>query len=324
VEDARVNLSRCTIYAPIDGVVMQRATEVGKTVAASLNAPTLFVIANELAKMQIVAAVAEADVGKIEEKQNVTFIVDAYPTREFRGRVSQIRNYPKTASNVVTYETIIDVSNEDLKLKPGMTANVSIIVAERKGALRIPNAALRARVPEEFLVSTRKAEAGEAKAAAPAKEITPEERRKIMQEIFAEVGFSREGGSRPTPEQLAKVQELAKARGIEFDPSRMGGGGRRGERNSQASSSTETTPVRTVFRLLPPLGNKPQIEAVSIKTGITDSMSTEVIEGLKEGDTLVTTMVINGAAPGAQAGGAASNPFAPRTGGPGGGGGGRR
>jgi len=290
-------------------------TEVGKTVAASLNAPTLFVIANELAKMQIVAAVAEADVGKIEEKQNVTFIVDAYPTREFRGRVSQIRNYPKTTSNVVTYETIIDVSNEDLKLKPGMTANVSIIVAERKGALRITNAALRARVPEEFLVTTKNSEGGEAKAAAPVKEVSPEERRKIMQEIFAEVGYSREGGGRPTPEQLAKVQELAKARGIEFDPARMGGG-RRGERGGQASSSTETTPVRTVFRLLAPVGNKPQIEAVSIKTGITDSMSTEVVEGLKEGDTLVTTLVVNGVAPGAQAG-ATSNPFAPRTGGTG-------
>ena len=318
VEDARVNQSRCTIYAPIDGIVMQRATEVGKTVAASLNAPTLFVIANELAKMQIVAAVAEADVGTIAEGQPVTFKVDAYPLRDFKGRVSQIRNYPKTSSNVVTYETIIDVNNEDLKLKPGMTANVSIIVAQRKGALRIMNSALRARVPEEF-VMTKKGEEKPGKPETATKEIAPEERRKIMQQIFAEVGYSREAG-RPTAEQLTKIQELAKARGIEWDPSRMGGGRRAG--GSGGTASAEPVATRTVYKLLASDALKPQIEAVTVKVGITDSMSTEVIEGLSEGDTLITTLVVAGGSPASS--GAASNPFAPRGGAGGGGGGGRR
>jgi HlyD family secretion protein len=147
VKKAQVDLARCTIYAPIDGMVISRNVNVGQTVAASLSAPTLFIIANDLSKMQIEANVAEADIGVIEIDQDVDFTVDAFQGQIFHGKVSQIRNAPKIEQNVVTYETIIDVSNAKLKLKPGMTANVSIVVARRTDTLKIPNAALRFRPP---------------------------------------------------------------------------------------------------------------------------------------------------------------------------------
>jgi HlyD family secretion protein len=145
---AQVDLARCKIYAPIDGVVISRNVNVGQTVAASLSAPTLFVIANDLSKMQIEADVAEADIGVVEENQEAEFTVDAFPGRTFHGKVSQIRNAPKADQNVVMYVTVIDVSNPGLKLKPGMTANVSIIVARRDNVLKLPNAALRFRPPK--------------------------------------------------------------------------------------------------------------------------------------------------------------------------------
>ena len=147
-ETAKVTLSRCSMYSPIDGSVITRNVDVGNTGAASLSAPTLFQIANDLTNMQIDAAVSEADIGSVQDKQHVTFGVDAYPNRQFRGVVSQIRNSPKTSQNVVIYSTMIDVPNHDLKLKPGMTANVSIVVATRPGALKIANSALRVRIPE--------------------------------------------------------------------------------------------------------------------------------------------------------------------------------
>jgi HlyD family secretion protein len=150
VELAKVNLEYCTIYSPVDGMVISRNVDVGQTVAASLNAPTLFVIANDLAKMQIDADVAESDIGGVEESQKVDFTVDAFPNRTFHGTVVQVRNSPITVQNVVTYDTVIGVKNADLKLKPGMTANVSIIVAERSDVLRVPNAALRFHPPESM------------------------------------------------------------------------------------------------------------------------------------------------------------------------------
>ncbi|HYD85323.1 MAG TPA: efflux RND transporter periplasmic adaptor subunit, partial [Opitutus sp.] len=148
VESAKIDLSRCTIYSPVDGIVLSRQVDVGKTVAASFNTPVLFTIANDLTKMQIVGAIAEADIGNVEVGQPVNFTVDAFPNRQFRGRVSSIRNSPQTVQNVVTYDTIIDVRNDDQKLRPGMTANVSVVIAHRPAALRIPNNALRVRLPD--------------------------------------------------------------------------------------------------------------------------------------------------------------------------------
>ena len=148
VANAQVNLDRCTIVSPVDGVVISRNVDVGQTVAASLSAPTLFQIANDLTKMQIDANVAEADIGGVAVGQKADFTVDAFPNRTFHGMVTQVRFNPITVQNVVTYDTVIGVSNPDLKLMPGMTANVSIIIAERNDALKIPNAALRFHPPE--------------------------------------------------------------------------------------------------------------------------------------------------------------------------------
>ena len=148
LERAKVDLDRCTISAPIDGVVISRNVDVGQTVAASLQAPIIFTIANDLRKMQIDANVAEADVGNVAVGQSVDFTVDAFPYRTFHGEVAQVRNAPITVQNVVTYDTVIAVSNDELKLKPGMTANVSIVIAQREKVLKLPNAALRFRPPD--------------------------------------------------------------------------------------------------------------------------------------------------------------------------------
>ncbi len=143
LKTAKVNLEHTKIYAPIDGVVVNRAIDVGQTVAASFQTPTLYTIANDLTKMQVYANIDEADVGRIQQSSGAIFTVDAYPGENFRGRISQIRLNPTTISNVVTYTAVIQVDNPDLKLMPGMTANINIQVARRDNVLKIPNAALR-------------------------------------------------------------------------------------------------------------------------------------------------------------------------------------
>ncbi len=145
LDKARADLEHATIKSPVDGVVISRNVDVGQTVAASLQAPVIFTIANDLTKMQIDAAVAEADVGTIAADQEVEFTVDAFPNRTFHGKVVQVRNAPTAVQNVVTYDTVIGVDNSELKLKPGMTANVSVIIAHKDDVLKISNAALRFR-----------------------------------------------------------------------------------------------------------------------------------------------------------------------------------
>jgi HlyD family secretion protein len=226
LERAKVDLTRCTITAPIDGIVISRSVDVGQTVAASLQAPVIFTIANDLRKMQIDANVAEADVGNVEVGQTVDFTVDAFEFRTFHGKVAQVRNAPITVQNVVTYDTVISLSNDDLKLKPGMTANVSIVIAQRENVLKLPNAALRFRPPESARAD---------KAAS-----SPEPRRR-----------GRPGGGESG-----------------------GGGGKAREPGS--------TMQRNVYLLV---NGKP--EPTPVKLGISDSVSTEVIEGLKETDKVV-------------------------------------
>lgn len=155
LERAKINLRYATIKSPIDGVVISRAVDVGQTVAASLSAPTLFTIANDLTKMQVQASVDEADIGKVEKDQTVTFTVDAYPDQIFRGSVRQVRLSPKVEQNVVNYTVIIDVPNDDLKLMPGMTATVTILVSKKESVLKVPTLALRFTPPEE-LIETKK------------------------------------------------------------------------------------------------------------------------------------------------------------------------
>jgi HlyD family secretion protein len=222
LDKAKADLDHCTITSPIDGVVISRSVDVGQTVAASLQAPVIFQIANDLTKMQIDSNVAEADVGIVQVGQDVDFTVDAFPTQTFHGKVVQVRNAPITVQNVVTYDTVIGVSNPDLKLKPGMTANVSIIAARKDNVLQIKNAALRYRPTEAGFASSQTT--------------------------------TTQGGSRPSGGMRHAV------------------GGRE-----------RTTSERTVYVLS---GSRPT--AVQIKTGISDGVVTEVIEGLKEGDRVVT------------------------------------
>jgi HlyD family secretion protein len=230
LDKAKADLEHCDIRSPVDGVVISRNVDVGQTVAASLQAPVIFQIANDLTKMQIDSNVAEADVGVVAVDQDVDFTVDAYPQRTFHGKVVQVRNAPINVQNVVTYDTVIGVNNDELKLKPGMTANVSIKIAHRDSALQIKNAALRYRPPEA----------------------TPNEQRSTS----PGGGKSRGGGAR--------------------------------------------TPERTVYVLN---GNHPK--PVQIKTGISDGVVTEVVDGLKEGDRVITAEV--SATSSAQS--AAPNPF---------------
>jgi HlyD family secretion protein len=154
LNQAQVNLGYTTIVSPIDGVVISRNVDVGQTVAASLQAPTLFTIAEDLGKMQVHAAVSEADVGRLTAGMPAVFAVDAYPDQRFHGVIHQIRDAPQTSQNVVTYDAVIDVDNPDHRLKPGMTANVTFVYAERKNVLRIPTSALRFRPPNELVAST--------------------------------------------------------------------------------------------------------------------------------------------------------------------------
>jgi len=240
LQKAKVDLDRCTIRSPVDGTVISRSVDVGQTVAAAMNAPVLFIIANDLTRMQIDTNVAEADVGGAVEGQDVDFTVDAFPYQTFRGKVAQVRNAATTVQNVVTYNVVVAVDNPDLKLKPGMTANVSIIIAHRDETVKIPNAALRFRLPDAT------ADASVARSSA-----TPA------------TGGSAGGGPR--------------------GPGGSGGSGRSGSGRRAAAFR----PERKVY-ILPAGAAKPvQVEA---KMGISDGLNTEVLEGLKAGDLVVTGM----------------------------------
>jgi HlyD family secretion protein len=140
---AEVNLAHTTITSPIDGIVVSRDVSVGQTVAASLSAPTLFTIANDLTKMQVIANIDQADIGLVENAKSVKFSVDAFPGKEFDGKIEQMRLNPQNVQNVVTYNVVIDVDNPEQKLKPGMTANLTVTIDERNNVLKVPNAALR-------------------------------------------------------------------------------------------------------------------------------------------------------------------------------------
>jgi len=237
LEKSKADLDHCTITSPIDGMVISRNVDVGQTVAASLQAPVIFQIANDLSKMQIDANVAEADVGGVAVDQDVDFTVDAFPTQTFHGKVVQVRNAPITVQNVVTYDTVIGVTNPDLKLKPGMTANVSIISAHKDDVLKIPNGALRFRMSDE--------------SAAPAAK--------------RDSSSTRQPGGKPPARSERRIE-------------------------------------RSVY-VLPSGASKPA--KITIKTGISDGVTTEITEGLKEGDRVVTGATENSGATSTPA----TNPF---------------
>jgi HlyD family secretion protein len=343
VENAKLDLERCTITAPIDGMVLDRKTDKGRTVNASMNAPTLFTLVNDLGKMQINAAVAEADVGLISEGQSVKFTVDAFPNRSFAGTVRMVRNAASTNQSVVSYATIIDVANEDLKLKPGMTANVSIIVAQKLDVMRVANQALRVRLPQELLPKAPAAtaapgasgKAGE-KSGGPA--MTDDETRRAMMEIMTAVGFQR--GTPPSPDQIEKAKVMAKEKGMDPDTvaSRMamgagrkgggkggGGGGPGGDRGGGGGGGgpvdrgfNNTIVNRTVYKLADPTAKVKKIETISAKLGISDGINTEVIDGLADGDALITNVTMPGAPAPVLQGPGMNNPFQGGSRGPGG------
>lgn len=161
VQKAQTNLGYATITSPIDGVVLSREVEEGQTVAAAMSTPTLFYIAQDLTDMRVIADIDEADIGGVKEGQRVTFQVDAYPDDVFEGKVTQVRQNATTESNVVTYEVVISAPNEQLKLKPGLTANVTIYTSERKGVLTVSNKALRFTPNEALLQEGQTIEKGE-------------------------------------------------------------------------------------------------------------------------------------------------------------------
>ena len=163
VQRAQTNLGYATITSPIDGVVLSKSVEEGQTVAASFSTPELFTIAQDLTNMQVVADVDEADIGDVKEGERVTFTVDAYPDDTFEGEVKQVRQEATTSNNVVTYEVVISAPNADLKLKPGLTANVTIYTAERKGVLSVPSKALRFTPQKETVGKMKIVDAANAK-----------------------------------------------------------------------------------------------------------------------------------------------------------------
>ncbi len=290
LQNAKVQLSYCTIYAPVDGVVISRNVDVGQTVAASFNTPTLFVIANDLSKMQIDALVSEADIGGVATNQGVNFTVDAYPYRTFHGKVTQIRYGAVTNQNVVNYDCVIEVNNGDLKLLPGMTANVSIILAERHDVLKVPNAALRFRPPEVILAET-----------------------KTNTAMFAGAMGARSSGGGEGGMRGGGGGERGGGMG-------GGPGGRRGEGGGGPGgpggpggrgghSRPERLVARTVYTLpadadeTHPETLKPK--AVQIKVGISDGITTEVTDGLTEGEKVVTGAIT----PTTSATGGPANPF---------------
>jgi HlyD family secretion protein len=298
--NAQVDLSRCTIYAPCDGVVISRNVDVGQTVAASFNTPTLFLIANDLTKMQIDALVSEADIGGVAVAQNVNFTVDAFPYRTFRGSVSQIRYGALTNQNVVNYDCVVSVNNSDLKLLPGMTASISVVIAEKDNSLKIPNAALRFRPPEAITAETNaiaKMAEGQTGSGERSAQGAGEGRQGEGKKGFGgggEGGGGREGGK-------------AFAGGGERGPGGVrGGGGPPGAAGSPPRPRPERAGPKTVYLLTTAEGKRPELTPVKIRTGITDGVSTEVIEGLKEGDQIVTGLLTM------QSGGSSqrpSNPF---------------
>ena len=253
LERANVDLGRCTIYAPVDGTVIDRKVDVGQTVAASLSAPVLFQIANDLTKMQINTSISELEVGEVQVGQTVEFTVDAFQYSKFPGRVTQVRNAPITVQNVVTYDTIIEVSNDDLKLKPGMTATVSIVTSHRENTLAVPNATVRFKLPDQF--------------------------------VPKQISVS---ATNTTPEAPA----IASTQSGEENRWRGGGGGEGGQRRGNRAR-VEGRPTRTIYTIVGDVAKATpaDLKANRVKLGISDSFYTEVVEGLNEGDVVVTGVI---------------------------------
>jgi HlyD family secretion protein len=257
---AEVNLAHTTITSPIDGIVVSRDVNVGQTVAASLSAPTLFTIAKDLTQMQVIANIDQADIGLVEQAKSVKFSVDAFPGKDFDGQIQQMRLNPQNVQNVVTYNVVIDVSNPEQKLKPGMTANLTITIDERNNVLKVPNAALRF-VPQDATGEKANTNAG--------------------------AGNSNGLGRR----QKQNVNANGMTNSNSSSPSSSPQGGE----NRFAPSTAPVLAGQT--RLVWVLGADGTLQSRRIKVGLTDGVSTEIVEGnLQEGEMVVTGQTISSAA----------------------------
>jgi len=254
---AEVNLSHTTITSPIDGIVVSRDVNVGQTVAASLSAPTLFTIANDLTQMQVIANIDQADIGLVEQAKSVKFSVDAFPGKEFDGKIEQMRINPQNVQNVVTYNVVIGVSNPEQKLKPGMTANLTITIDERNNVLKVPNAALRF-MPQDATGQSSGAGAG--------------------------TGSGNGQGRR-------SQQTDTSAGAARSNSSTQSGNG------DESRFAPATAPVlEGQTRLVWVLGQDGKPQSRRIKLGLTDGIATEVVEGdLKEGEMVITGQTLAGA-----------------------------
>jgi HlyD family secretion protein len=249
LSQAKTNLSYATIVSPVDGVVLSRAVDVGQTVAASLQAPVLFTIAEDLARMQIDTSVAESDVGRLKEGMKATFTVDAFPGKTFEGVVRQVRNAPTTTSGVVTYDAVIDVNNADLSLRPGMTTNVTFVLEKVENAIKIPNAALRFKPSREQMMA-----------------------------LAEKYGMRRRGsGSGGSGGGNWRERQGSGSGGPSEGGGGPGGGGGGGGRQMPPDR-------KQLYKLV---DGKPKM--VFVKIGLSDGSSTQLVEGdLQPGDQLIT------------------------------------
>lgn len=274
VKLSEVNLSNTTITSPINGVVVSRNVDVGQTVAASLSAPTLFTIANDLTQMQVIANIDQADIGAINQNNTVSFTVDAYTGRKFEGTIKEIRLSPQNVQNVITYNVVINVQNPDLKLMPGMTTNLTFGVAERKAALRLPNAALRF----------------------TPKDMTPEKIREIMRSQRGGQGQDQQAQAGGGNAGQSRAEGQAGGQGQGQRPQGAGGGGQRGGGEGRGAGAS-TAPVEGQWRLVWVQGPDKKPQPRRVKLGITDGTATEVMDGnLQEGDLVIVGQKIAGAA----------------------------
>src|SRR5688572_10633163 len=252
---SEVNLSHTTITSPIDGVVVSRDVNVGQTVAASLSAPTLFTIANDLTQMQIIANIDQADIGLVEQAKSVKFSVDAFPGKDFDGQIQPLRLNPENVQNVVTYNVVIDVNNPEQKLKPGMTANLIITIDERNNVLKVPNAALR---------------------------FTPQDATARRGQGQGQGNGAGSGGGQRRRQQDGNSNNA----GTSSD-TQQGSGERR-----FAPASAPVLEGQT--RLVWVLGQDGKPQSRRNKVGLTDGSSTEVVEGnLQEGEIVITGQTIS-------------------------------
>ncbi|HAF15963.1 MAG TPA: hypothetical protein DCK93_16815 [Blastocatellia bacterium] len=261
---AEVNLAHTTIASPIDGIVVSRDVNVGQTVAASLSAPTLFTIAKDLTQMQVIANIDQADIGLVEQAKSVKFSVDAFPGKDYDGTIQQMRLNPQNVQNVVTYNVVIDVSNPEQKLKPGMTANLTITIDERNNVLKVPNSALR---------------------------FTPTDA------SGQRIGSGAGGAGNSNGQRTGARQQGGNANGAASSNSPAQGGGAQQGNGTGSNFAPASAPVLAgQTRLIYVLGQDGKLQSRRIKVGLTDGAATEVVEGpLQEGEMVVTGQTITSA-----------------------------